>query len=367
MPIISAILLAMLYLLARRLGAGVRPALLVAVGSLFGTFFAPYAKDYFAEPLTALGITFAMERLLARKPLAASAGLGIAILARPQSVLLILLFTWLCWRCCGATGLVRLLPGLLASLAITVGYNVVRFGHPTEFGYGPHEGFTTPLLHGSAGLLFDSEKSVLLFAPLVFLVPPALAELWRRSKDATLVLLGNLLVTFVLTATWWSWPGGWSWGPRLLLPGLLPLFAAIGPWLRSPRRLQACGVLVLTGFFVSAPALIVSTQTQQLDQPVPRTGPGFVRQYRLVPEVTRYTIDHMYESAPSGLGSHRRYLDIWQVGLARTLGRKGLALGAAGTLTLLALAALAAARCRQWFSRCGRDTRRQQTAADLHG
>jgi len=362
-PIISAALLAMLYLLARRLGAGVGPALLVAVGALLGTFFGPYAKDYFAEPLTALGITVAVERLLTKKPLAAGAGLGIAILARPQSILLVLLFGWICWRCCGASGLVRLLPGLLASLAITVGYNLVRFGQPTEFGYGPKEGFTTPLWHGGAGLLFNSEKSVILFAPLVLLVPIALVELWKRSKDATLLLLGNFLVTFTLAATWSSWPGGWSWGPRLLLPGLLPLFAAVGPWQRTPRRLQAGGALVLAGFLVSAPALLVPTQTQQLDRPLPRTGPGFIRQYRLVPPVTRYTIEHLYESAPSGLGTHRRYLSLWQVGLARAMGRKGLALGFAGTLVLLVLAALAAARCRWWFACSIRGAPRQPTIA----
>lgn len=351
-PMISAALLAMLYLLARRLGAGVRPALLVAVGALLGTFFGPYAKDYFAEPLTALGITIAVERLLAKKPMAAGAGLGMAILARPQSILLMLLFGWVCLRCCGVSGLVRLLPGLLASLAVTVGYNLVRFGQLTEFGYGPQEGFTTPLWRGGAGLLFDSQKSVLLFAPLILLVPIALAELWKRNEDAALLLLGNFLVTFVLTATWSSWPGGWSWGPRLLLPGLLPLFAAVGPWLRAPRRLQVCGVLVVAGFFVSAPALFVPTQIQQLDRPLPRTGPGFMRQYRLAPQVTRYTIQHLYEAAPSGLGSHRHYLSIWQVGLARTMGRKGLALACAGTLVLLGLATFAAARCRQWFACC---------------
>ena len=48
-------------------------------------------------------------------------------------------------------------------------------------------------------------------------------------------------ITFATAALWFAWHGGWSWGPRLLLPGLVPAIAAIGPWIsmRSRQRVAA--------------------------------------------------------------------------------------------------------------------------------
>ena len=98
-------------------------------------------------------------------------------------------------------------------------YNQYRFGSVLKTGYGS-EGFSTPFIHGAAGLLFSPQKSILLFAPIVILVVLGSFRLWTAGNRFVVVLtLTNLLVFFVLSATWHSWQGGWSWGPRLLLPG----------------------------------------------------------------------------------------------------------------------------------------------------
>ncbi len=89
MPIICACLVVALYMLARRLGGGARSSLLVACGALFGTFLLPYSHDFFSEPLTALGLTLALERALARRPGQAGLALGLAIVARPQAAVMI--------------------------------------------------------------------------------------------------------------------------------------------------------------------------------------------------------------------------------------------------------------------------------------
>src|SRR5438093_932638 len=65
MPLISAALIAALYLLARRMGARVGAALLVAMGAVIGTFMLPYSKEFFSEPLAVLCVVLAIERLLA--------------------------------------------------------------------------------------------------------------------------------------------------------------------------------------------------------------------------------------------------------------------------------------------------------------
>jgi hypothetical protein len=334
MPLIAAALVVATYLLARRLGARAGPALGVAVGSVVGTFLLPYTKEFFSEPLAALGIVVAVERALARRPAAAGVGVAVAILARPQSLLFAPLLLLVMLRRQGIRTALAAAGPIGAGALVTVGYNLARFDNPLDFGY-QDQGFTTPLLEGTAGLLLHPAKSVLLFAPLVLLVPFALARLWRTERDALVLIAGNLAITFLITATWFSWMGGWAWGPRLLIPGLVPAFAAIGPWLSSRRRRQVTATLLAVGFLVSAPALVVSTQAQQLDTPQPPVGPGVLRQAELLGPVTAYTVEHLYEPDRDGR-NYLRYLSVWQAGAARVFQRPGLLLSLVGTLALLA-------------------------------
>jgi hypothetical protein len=334
MPLIAAALVVAAYLLARRLGARAGPALLVAIGSVVGTFLLPYTKEFFSEPLAALGIVLAVERALARRPAAAGLATAVAVLARPQSLVFVPLLLLVVLRRQGARAALGAAAPVGASLVVTVAYNLARFGNPLHFGY-QDQGFTTPFLEGTGGLLLDPAKSVLLFAPIVLLVPLALARLWRVDRDAFTLIAGNLAVTFVISATWMFWMGGWAWGPRLLIPGLVPAFAAVGPWLSSGLRRRLAAALLVLGFLVSVPAVVVSTQAQQLDTPPPKIGPGIVRQVELLGPIARHTVQDLYEPDSDGR-NYLRYLSIWQVGAARVFGRVGLLLAVIGTLGLLA-------------------------------
>jgi hypothetical protein len=347
MPLIAAALVVATYLLARRLGARAGPALLVAAGSVLGTFLLPYTKEFFSEPLAALGIVVAVERLLAGRPAAAGAGAAVAILARPQSLLFAPLLLAVLVRRQGVRAALGSVAPLGVGVAVTIGYNLARFGNPLDFGY-QDQGFTTPFLEGATGLLLHPAKSLLLFAPLVLLVPFALVWLWRDDRDALVLIAGNLAITFVVTATWFSWMGGWAWGPRLLIPGLVPAFAAVGPWLSSRRQQQIAAMLLAVGFLVSAPALVVSTQAQQLDTPQPAVGPGIVRQAELLGPITRHTVRDLYEPDPDGR-NYLRYLSVWQVGAARVFQRPGLLLSLAGTLALLAAVLWSGRQAVRWF------------------
>jgi hypothetical protein len=107
---------------------------------------------------------------------------------------------------------------------------------------------------------------------------------------------------------------------------------------------------------VSAPAVAISTQIQQLDVPPPVGGvwppdmglPRIGRQAELVPPTTAYTVEHLFERREDGR-NYLRYLVFWQVGLARVFGARGLLLAIAGSLSLFAFAALAATKCRRAY------------------
>ena len=86
---------------------------------------------------------------------------------------------------------------------------------------------------------------------------------------------------------------------------------------------------------MSAPALVVSTQAQQLDSPQPAVGPRVLRQAELLGPVTAYTVEHLYEPDRDGR-NYLRYLSVWQAGAARVFQRPGLLLSLVGTIALLA-------------------------------
>jgi SAM-dependent methyltransferase len=353
MAVVSGALAVALYLLGRRLGARIPAATLVAVGAVAGTFALPYGKEFFAEPLAALALVFTVERLLARRPAWAGLALGIAVLTRPQNLLFVPVAAAVAWRTQGPRAVLRLGLGLLPGLGLTFAYNWFRFGDPLKLGY-EDVGLTTPFVEGAAGLLVDPLKSVVLFAPIVLLLPAAVLRSWRNDRPATILITAYVAITFVLTATWFAWHGGWSWGPRLLLPAVVLAVVLIGPWMTTVRRKRLVVLLFGAGFLISLPALVVPTQTQQLETaPVPPethfldtqplASPSIARQLELVVPVARYSIEHRYDGQDDGL-NYLRYLSLWQFGAMRELGRVGLAVGLVGTATLLVAVAAAGRR-----------------------
>ncbi len=352
MTVITAAIVVAVYWLARGLAAPPPLALIVGIGAVAGTYLLPYSKEFFAEPLSALGIVIAIERALAGRPVAAGMGLAITVLARAQSLLLIPVVLWVVVRRCGLSGGIRASAPVAFSVLFTAAYNVARFGHPLEFGYAD-EGFTMPFLGGAHMLLLEPSKSLMLFAPVTVLFPWAFMRLWHINRQAVFLVASTFAITFAVAALWHNPNGGWCWGPRLLLPGLIPAVAALGPWLDRPLNRQLAVGLLLLGFLVSAPAVVVSTQVQQMDVPPPAGGvwppdlglPRIGRQAELVPVTAAYTLTHLFDRKDDGR-NYLRYLTFWQLGLARVLGPRGLAIAFAASLVLLGMAMWCAARCR---------------------
>jgi hypothetical protein len=278
-----------------------------------------------------------VERALAVRALQAGAALALAVLARPQSAAFApLLLAYLALRPGGLRAVARALPPLAVAAAVTVAYNVVRFADPLEFGYRPpvDPGFTTPLLKGTAGLLFSPEKSVLLFAPAIVLVPFAVVALWRRQRATVALVLALFAGTWALAATWHSWQGGWSWGPRLIIPGVVVVLALVAPWIGTrATRVRLAALLFAAGFVLSLPAVLAPAGLQQLDRPT-SDGPQIVRQYELLPELTRRSVQASRSTAARN-DDYRRYLALWQAGIVREFGPRGLLPALLGTVLLL--------------------------------
>jgi hypothetical protein len=339
MPLVAGALASALYLLGRRLAAPRTAAALVAAGTVLGTYLLPYGRDFFTEPLVALGLVVMVERALAGRELQAGAALAFAVLARPQSAVFApLLLAFVLLRGGGVAAVMRTFPPLAIAALVTVAYNVYRFHDALQFGYEPpaDPGFTTPLLEGARGLLLSPEKSVVLFAPAIVLVPLALVALWRGQRALVALLLALFAATFVLAATWWSWQGGWSWGPRLLIPGVAVVLVALGPWIGTSRlRLQLAAALFALGFVLSFSAVLAPAGAQLLGRAPGTDGPQLLRQYRVLPQLTRRSIDEAGDRSARD-GDYRRYLGLWQANLVRQVGAGATLPALLGTLLLLA-------------------------------
>ena len=324
MPLVAGLLTAVLYALGRRLGASRAAAALVAAGTVLGTYLLPYGRDFFSEPLVALGLALMVERALAGRELQAGAALAFAVLARPQAAIFAPLLLGFVALRGGPRAAARTLPPLLAVAIVTVAYNLHRFADPLEFGYRPpaDPGFTTPLLEGAHGLLLSPEKSIVLFAPAIVLAPFALVALWRREKAVAALIGGLFAGTFALAATWHSWEGGWSWGPRLVIPGVALVLVALGPWIGASRaRLRLAAALFAVGFVVSLPAVIAPAGAQLLGRAQGTDGPQIVRQYRELPRLTRNSIGAADDPAARD-DDYRRHLALWQANAVRELGER---------------------------------------------
>ena len=355
-PIVAALVVVAMFALCRNLGSDRRAALFVAVGAVVATYFFPYSKDFYSEPLATLFVVLSIQQTLAGRPVGAGLALAGAGITRPQTIALIPVVLWFVWRDQGARALLQ--TGTLAASGVVIEawYNFARFGdvlqfNPLQRGLDLGSGW----LKGAIGLLFLPAKSVFLFAPLVLVLALGLATLWSRSRAGFWLLTWNFVLTFAITAAWPGWDGGYVWGPRLLIPGLIPALASLAPWMSDGgrgRRSVMIGLLAL-GFVVNLPGLLVSTRAQLVAPTTPH-GPTVLRQYELIGPAFRFTEDHLFQHLKP-----ERYLDFWQVLVARSAGKGGLALAGLFSALLLGVFWWALGRFRSVWVRIDQESEDQ--------
>ena len=281
---------ALLYLLALELGLGAGVGVAAALIAGLASPLLVYAKSSFAEPLTACGLTAAAwalarwRRGTGAAALGVGAGLAVAVLAKPATLVVIPMAAMAGVMAArdprgiagGTTASRRLASGLaLAALplaaagAALLALNVRLFGGPLATGYGEDLGrWTTPWSTGLAGLLLSPGRGLLVYFPAVALALAGTLVVWRRAPWAVAWAWGSFLALLLLHARWFGWDGGWCWGPRFLVPALplLALLAAAGiagspP--RSPARLGAIGLVIVSAVVAWTGTLVASTEYHQ--------------------------------------------------------------------------------------------------------
>jgi hypothetical protein len=253
---------------------------LAAAGMLaLATPLASYSAWFFSEPLgAALLIAAAFALFAGPDDLPVSAGhagaagalLGAAIWVRPTHALAALVFLVALIvrdRKRAATPAVVLSAIVCFACIAYMWRNIYLFGSPFEFGYPPAaEGgkalntFHTPLLTGLFGYLFSPGKSIFIFAPVLLLAIFGWRSLWLRNRGLATVALLTPIAYMLFFATYTQWEGGYSYGPRYLIPALALGGLALGPALeRTARWVRPAAIaLFAAGLLVQAIGIATS-------------------------------------------------------------------------------------------------------------
>jgi len=113
----------------------------------------------------------------------------------------------------------------------------------------------TPFLDGFAGILVSPGRGLFIYSPIFLLSVVGLALAWKKGGDLLLRYASvGVLLTILLYSKWFSWWGGYTYGPRMLAD-LAPVLAMslypVLPLLHTSRALKA-GFVVLALWSVVA-------------------------------------------------------------------------------------------------------------------
>jgi hypothetical protein len=143
--------------------------------------------------------------------------------------------------------------------------NLIRFGNPLESGYGSEASrfILSQLPHTVPALLGSLDKGLFIFCPILIVGLLGWKQFASRYRSEAILCASLILVNLFISAAWWSWMGGWSWGPRLLVP-LIPLWLLPAAfWLdcqQSKVLFRVFAVLLFISIIGQIPGVLVKDQ-----------------------------------------------------------------------------------------------------------
>lgn len=238
-PILTTLTAVLIYTFACWLDYRPRTAFITALVYGLATFAIIYTTTLFGEPLAALLLLIALmaahryrQHSTANWLVAASFALGLlpgVNLTYGVMAPLLGFYTFGIdprrWR---VKHLTAMIVPFLCILALLAAYNWIRFGSLFESGYNfeEGEGFTAPFGEGVFGLMLSPYRGIVWYNPVLLLGIPGALLLRRKNLPILGIVLALVVAQIVTYASWWSWHGGITWGPRFLIP-VTPMLALL--------------------------------------------------------------------------------------------------------------------------------------------
>lgn len=271
----TAVLAVLLYTTALRLGCSQKWAVTIALAYGLATPAWPYATLFFGHQTAAL-LSFGMYMLMEyadrrqrwRWPTLLGAGLlaGAAVATEYHVVgTSILGAAYVASQCPSKRLALVFVIGAAVPAAALATYHTAAFGGPFELGYF-HEteqefreiysaenpiGLTAPTAERARALIF-SPHGLVWYAPVLLVAPIGAVILVRRRRYWTMAFAAlPFACLFLINASHPTWWGGWTSGPRYLVPAFPFLFLGIAGLAATPSAWRWCiPPLALFGYFV---------------------------------------------------------------------------------------------------------------------
>jgi hypothetical protein len=256
--------------LARELGCGPRRAALVGLAYGLATPAYVYATMSYGHQVSSFALLAAFAllwrtdrggvRMLAAGFLAAAAAVVELSLGPIAAILGFYLLIQVAGRKRPVSALGWFVVGAAVPTLILLGYNQRAFGSPWEMGYFHHAtkifadvhsaenplGLRRPDWSKAVPLVWGSYRGLLFYAPIVAAsVPGWLILAWRRLWGMAAVSALAVAVVFLVNLSYPEWTGGWSTGPRLLVPLLPFAMLPVAALLAEGGRAATVVVLIL--------------------------------------------------------------------------------------------------------------------------
>ncbi len=151
--------------------------------------------------------------------------------------------------------------GALGPTLLLLAYNLRAFGSPWDMGYF-HEaerifrnvhsadnplGLGRPDARRAVALLWGGYRGLLFYAPILLLSVPGWVVLARRKFAGMAVVSAlSVLAIFLVNLSYPEWTGGWSTGPRLLVPLLPFAMLPVAALLATSHRAALAVAIALT-------------------------------------------------------------------------------------------------------------------------
>ena len=257
----------------RALGAGEAHAVRLSLVLGACTILWPYGKTLYCEAWLAAAFVWSAALLFERRAVPFAALLiALAIVAKPTAVVIAPAFVVAVLfegdvDARGRWQTVLVLSAAIGAAALVhVGWNIYRFGHALDFGYNlagmipyppPRPFIPGQIPRGLFVQLLTPGKSLFVWSPVALLSLFNLGRCWQRRRGLAAGLAFALVSALIFYAAFFLPEGGYSNGPRHLVPlvPLLMLPLAV-PSASVARRALIAGAAI--GFAVAVFAVSVS-------------------------------------------------------------------------------------------------------------
>jgi hypothetical protein len=208
---------------------GIYQAALLSSIPFYASFIFIYAGTFYSHVLVALLLVLAY-RQFHEKASFFTAGLftGAAFLSEYLAIIFVFIWAIQLWHAQNFKKASLFLLGTLPFGLIFLWYNYETTGNLLKTTYTYHlyynmenAGFTWPSPKAMFMMLFSPWRGILFYMPVFITFIPWISKktAWRFAKLTSTVLLPSLLF-FVAVASFKEWHGGWTFGPRYLIPAL---------------------------------------------------------------------------------------------------------------------------------------------------